>query len=117
MLTQQEIDTKAGEINGDVVYIKGHAVPKGCAWEVILKAPDVLAWEAYQRHKQDPAAVYAFILSMLHWCGSDALTLPSGDVRAAFTAIRSRFVGMPEAISNHPAFLQFIGLEAETLEK
>lgn len=116
MLTREQIDQKAGEISGDAVYIHGHAVKNGYAWEVILKAPAVADWEAYQRHKNDPAAAFALVMSMLHWCGSDVLTLPS-DPRAALTAIRARYVGLAEAVTSQPTFLQFIGLEADSIEK
>jgi hypothetical protein len=98
------------------MYLHGHAVKAGWAWEIILGPPDLRAWEAYQAHKSDPASQFALVQSMNKWCSSDALVVPA-DARQAFAAVRARFVGVAEAITNQPSFLQFIGLEAHELEK
>lgn len=117
MLSEREIEAKISELaGGDGLYLRGHAVKAGRAWEIILRAPEVKSWEAYQMHKNDPASQFAFVQSMNVYCSSDAIVVPA-DVREAFAAVRGRFVGVAEAITSEPAFLQFVGLQAEAIEK
>lgn len=117
MLSEQEIEEKITSLcQGDGLYVRGHVVKAGRAWEVILKAPELKYWEAYQAHRNDPAAQHAFIMSMVVWCSSDAVKVPD-NARDALNAVRSRFVGVAEAITSEPAFLQFVGLTADTIEK
>lgn len=117
MLSESEIESKITELcQGDGLYVRGHEVKAGRAWEIILKAPELKFWEAYQAHSNDPAAKFAFVQSMNVWCSSDQIRCPD-NARDAFNAVRARFVGVAEAITSEAAFIQFIGLQADTLEK
>ena len=117
MLSEQEIDAKISELaGGDGLYLHGHAVKAGWAWEVVLKAPELKNWEAYQIHKGDPAAQFALVQSMVAWVASDMIAHPA-EPKQALAAVRARFVGVAEAITSMPSFLQFVGLEAHELEK
>lgn len=117
MLSESDIEAKLSELcAGDGLYVRGHAVKAGRAWEVILKAPELKSWEAYCAHSSDPAAQFALVQSMVVWAASDIIAT-SGTPRDAFTTIRARFVGAAEAICNSHPFQQFVGLQAESLEK
>lgn len=110
MLTAEDLDKKASELQGDALYLHGHAVKAGYAWEIILRPPTIEAWEAYQRHKNDPSAQFALVQSMNVYCSSDAMVVPT-NARDALTAVRARFVGVAEAITGSLNFQRFMGLE------
>jgi hypothetical protein len=117
MLSESEIESKISELaTGDGIYLHGHAVKAGYAWEVVLKAPELKNWEAYQLRKADPAAQFALVQSMVVWCGSDQVATPA-ESKQSFAAVRARFVGVAEAITSTLSFQQFVGLEAHELEK
>ena len=116
MLSASDLETKAADFAGDVLYLHGHTVKAGYAWEILLKAPELRAWEAYQLHKEDPSAQFALVQSMTVWCASDMIKCPD-NARDALNAVRARFVGVAEAIASRPEFLQFVGLEAHGIEK
>jgi hypothetical protein len=116
MLSETELESKAAEFNGDVLYLHGHTVKGGYAWEVLLKAPELRSWEAYQAHKNDPSAQFALVQSMVVWCASDLLKCPANP-RDALNVVRARFVGIAEGITSTASFLQFVGLEAHEIEK
>jgi hypothetical protein len=117
MLSEQEIEEKITTLcQGDGLYLHGHKVKAGYAWEIIIKAPELKYWEAYQAHRNDPSAQFAFVQSMNVWCSSDALKC-SDNARDAFNSVRARFVACAEAITSTPEFQQFVGLQADAIEK
>jgi hypothetical protein len=121
-MTKDEIAAKVAEI-GDACVFKGPH-PKGGDWVVILKAPAPQDWDFYLVGRETAGgravASLNLVRSMVAFVSPQAAKYEPGEIpgpQADFDRLRSRVVGMPQAIWAHRRFDRFIGLEIDAEEK